>query len=106
MTGDEVAPPRGVDRDLVERPPARLCRADDHHLPDEDPRPRGGRDASECMWPQPPLAHERIREEERDRAEGEMHLTGERDRRERRPREDEPPFVPAPRTLERPQRER
>ena len=103
---DEVAPVRRVVPHLVERPSARLCRARDHRLADEDP----AADRGQRREPDPRVrtaeADDRVRNEERNRPEREMHLARERNRRERCPGEREPPGRAPPCAFDRPQRER
>ena len=106
VAAQEVPPARRVLSDLVERAAAGLSRTDDDGLPDEDPRAHGRDRARDAVWPEPAFADERVREEEGDRAEGQMHLARKWNRRERRARKNEPPGTPTPRALERPQGER
>src|SRR5205809_3723940 len=95
-------------RDLAERAPSRLRRLLDHGLADD----QAGADRSDSRGsraePETPVARpaERVAEEERDRTEREMHLPGERNRRECSTGECEPPPTASPRPPEGPERKR
>src|SRR5205814_7418456 len=103
---EEVADPRRVRRHLVERSPARLSRAHDHGLAYEDPRANGGDDAPAHGGPERARADERVQHEERNRSERQMHLSRQRDRRQRDGGDGELPRRAATGTLDALERER
>src|SRR5437870_3192971 len=108
MSRDEVADVRRIERDLVERTPARLRRLLDHGLADDEARADRRERAGTGAEPETSVARpaERVAEEERDCSERKMDLARERNRCERRTCECEPPARSAPRSLEGPQRKR
>ena len=89
---DEVEPLRRVERDGAERAPAGADRARDRDVLDE--QPGGGADedggGSGERSPAAPATGRGVEAEERDRAEREVHLAGERDRRHRGDGQREP----------------
>jgi len=106
VPGEEVQQVDGVAVDLLERPAARADRAPDRgHVHGEGPED-GGQGAP-GHGPDPyRTAEHGVEDEERNRAEGQMNLPGERDRRERRARNCKPGVAAAPRALERVEGER
>jgi len=106
VPGDEVEEADGIALDLLERTAARANRAPDRgHIHGEGAEDRGQGAAGHHPDPDG-TAKQRVKDEERHRAEGEVNLARERDRRERRARKCKPGVGSAMRALERIERER
>jgi len=76
----------------------------DHQLADERTGADRGHGSSDGTEQEARVAcpEERVGDEERDRTQREMHLSGQRDRRERGAGDGEPPVAPTPGPLEGP----
>ena len=113
VAGEEVEPLGGVAAELGERLPVLGHGPFDDDALDEQPGGDGERDPEPGraeVEPQPlrdrRQPDERVDRVERDRPEGEVHLSRERDRRDRGGREREPGRVPPPPPFQRPEGER